>query len=47
MAGMGPWRRVARDVRGGITEGCGHWTPEERPDWGVEPLPEFFAEQQA
>ena len=29
------WRRVAEDVRG-IAEGCGHWIPEERPQWVIE-----------
>jgi pimeloyl-ACP methyl ester carboxylesterase len=33
MAAIEAWRRVAEDVRGGIAEGCGHWIPEERPDW--------------
>ena len=39
------WRRVASDVRGGIAEGCGHWIPEERPEWVVEQLLGFFAEE--
>lgn len=27
------WRRVASRVTGGVAEGCGHWIPEERPDF--------------
>ena len=44
MAAIESWRRVAHDVRGGVAEGCGHWIPEERPDWVVERLLEFFEE---
>jgi pimeloyl-ACP methyl ester carboxylesterase len=44
MAAMESWQRVAVDVRGGIAEGCGHWIAEERPDWVVERLREFFGE---
>lgn len=46
--GMGvieSWRRVATDVRGGIAENCGHWIPEERPEWVVEQLLAFFAQE--
>ena|SRR5690349_9779327 len=39
------WQRVATDVRGGIVEGCGHWIPEERPDWVVSQLLAFFGEE--
>ena len=39
------WRRVAEDVRGGILEDCGHWIPEERPQWVVEQLLAFFGEE--
>jgi pimeloyl-ACP methyl ester carboxylesterase len=42
MAAMESWQRVAKDVRGGIAEGCGHWIPEEKPAWVVERLLEFF-----
>lgn len=44
MAAMESWQRVAKDVRGGIAEGCGHWIPEEKPEWVVERLLEFFGE---
>ncbi len=48
--GRGPlalesWQRVATNVRGGVAEGCGHWIPEERPDWVVEQLLAFFGEE--
>ena len=39
------WRRVAEDVCGGILEDCGHWIPEERPQWVVEQLLAFFGEE--
>lgn len=45
MAAMESWQRVALDVRGGIAEGCGHWIPEERPDWVVQQLIAFFSEE--
>jgi pimeloyl-ACP methyl ester carboxylesterase len=47
MAAIESWRRVAEDVRGGIAEGCGHWIPEERPDWTVAELLAFFGEERA
>ncbi len=45
LAAIESWRRVASDVRGGIAEGCGHWIPEEKPQWALERLLEFFAEE--
>ncbi|HUF21660.1 MAG TPA: alpha/beta hydrolase [Burkholderiales bacterium] len=39
------WQRVAENVRGGIAERCGHWIPEERPQWVLQQLLEFFGEQ--
>jgi pimeloyl-ACP methyl ester carboxylesterase len=45
MGAIESWRRVATDVRGGIVENCGHWIPEERPDWVVEQLLAFFGEE--
>ena len=39
------WQRVAEDVRGGVIEDCGHWIPEERPQWVVEQLLSFFGEE--
>lgn len=37
------WRAVAEDVRGGTVERCGHFIPEEKPDFVVEQALEFFA----
>jgi pimeloyl-ACP methyl ester carboxylesterase len=45
MAALESWQRVATDVRGGVAEGCGHWIPEERPDWALEQLLAFFGEE--
>ncbi len=48
--GRGPlalesWRRVAMDVRGGVVDDCGHWMPEEKPQWAVSELLAFFGEE--
>jgi pimeloyl-ACP methyl ester carboxylesterase len=45
LSAMESWKRVAADVRGGIAEGCGHWIPEERPDWTLQQLLAFFDER--
>lgn len=45
MAAMESWQRVAANVRGGVADGCGHWIPEERPEWAVEQLLAFFGEE--
>jgi pimeloyl-ACP methyl ester carboxylesterase len=45
MAAMESWQRVATNVRGGIAENCGHWIPEERPDWALAQLLAFFGEE--
>jgi pimeloyl-ACP methyl ester carboxylesterase len=47
MGAIESWRRVATDVRGGIAENCGDWIPEERPEWVVEQLLAFFAQEPA
>lgn len=47
MAALESWQRVTVDVRGGIAEGCGHWIPEERPQWALERMLEFFGEERA
>jgi pimeloyl-ACP methyl ester carboxylesterase len=44
IAALESWRRAAVDVRGGVAEGCGHWIPEERPDWTRQQLLAFFGE---
>jgi pimeloyl-ACP methyl ester carboxylesterase len=41
------WRRTATDVRGGMAKHCGHWIPEERPEWVVEQLLGFFGEEES
>lgn len=37
------WKRVADNVQGGVVERCGHFIAEERPDFVVEQIEEFFA----
>ena len=37
-------QRVANNVRGGVLDNCGHWIPEERPDWVIEQLKALFVE---
>jgi pimeloyl-ACP methyl ester carboxylesterase len=37
-------QELADDVRGGVVERSGHWIAEERPDYLVEQLLKFFAE---
>lgn len=37
-------KRVARDVRGGVVEGAGHWIPEEQPGQLAKAFREFFTE---
>lgn len=44
MLALESWQRVASDVRGGIAEGCGHWIPEERPEWAAQQVLGFFGE---
>jgi haloacetate dehalogenase len=36
------WRKVARDVRGGVP-GCGHFLPEEAPAGALRGLRRFLA----
>jgi pimeloyl-ACP methyl ester carboxylesterase/heme-degrading monooxygenase HmoA len=38
-------QQFASDVRGGMIEDCGHYVPEEQPDYLVERLISFFTEQ--
>lgn len=37
-------REVAKDVRGGVIEGCAHWIAEEQPEALLRELLPFFAE---
>ena len=41
LAWVGDGNNVARS----LVEGCGHWIPEERPEWVVEQLLSFFGEE--
>ena len=36
-------KELAVDVCGGVVERSGHWIPEERPDYLIEQLVEFFS----
>jgi pimeloyl-ACP methyl ester carboxylesterase len=36
------WKRVAADVQGGSVEQCGHFMAEERPDFVLREVNEFF-----
>ena len=38
-------RLVAEDVRGGEVPDCGHWIPEEQPEFLLRELLSFFAEK--
>ena len=40
-------RRVAVDVRGEVVSACGHFIPEEAPDYLVARLLAFFGEARA
>jgi len=33
MTALESWQRVSTNVSGGVAERCGHWIPEERPDF--------------
>ncbi|TBR57034.1 alpha/beta hydrolase [Westiellopsis prolifica IICB1] len=35
---------VAEDVRGTVIEGCGHFIPQERPEYLIEQMLQFFGE---
>jgi pimeloyl-ACP methyl ester carboxylesterase len=37
------WKRVADNVQGGVVERCGHFIAEERPDFVLQQVQEFFA----
>lgn len=36
---------VAEDVRGSVIDGCGHFIPEERPEYLIERILNFFGEE--
>jgi len=37
-------QRVGTNVRGGIVQNCGHWIPEEQPEFLLKELTVFFRE---
>lgn len=42
LTAMESWARVASTVTGGVAEGCGHWIPEERPDFVADVVRRHF-----
>ena len=44
MTAMESWSRVASNVSGGVAENCGHWIPEERPEWVAQEILRFFGD---
>jgi microsomal epoxide hydrolase len=40
-------KTVARDVRGGVIPNCGHYIPEEVPDFLAKEMLAFFAEEKS
>ncbi|MGE0821301.1 MAG: alpha/beta fold hydrolase [Candidatus Binatia bacterium] len=36
------WKRVADEVQGGVIDRCGHFVAEERPDFVLQQVHEFF-----
>lgn len=45
LSALESWARMANTVSGGVAEGCGHWIPEERPDFVAAEVIRFFAGQ--
>jgi len=43
LSALESWQRVACDVSGGVAENCGHWIPEERPDFVAAEVLRHFA----
>lgn len=44
--GVAKWmRELATDVRGGSIERCGHWIADERPEYLIDQLLQFFGEE--
>ncbi len=37
------WQEVAEDVEGGAVENCGHFVPEEKPQFVIDKALEFFS----
>lgn len=42
MTALESWARMASNVSGGVAENCGHWIPEERPEWVAGEIVGFF-----
>lgn len=42
MSALESWARVADQVSGGVAERCGHWIPEERPDFVASVVEQHF-----
>ena len=42
LSAMESWQRVAANVSGGVAEQCGHWIPEERPDFVAREIIRHF-----
>ena len=42
MTALESWMRVADHVSGGVADNCGHWIPEERPDFVAHEVTRFF-----
>lgn len=45
LSALESWSRLASHVSGGVAEGCGHWIPEERPDFVAEEVIRFLAQE--
>ncbi len=42
LSAMESWSRVAANVTGGVAERCGHWIPEERPEFVAQEVLRHF-----
>lgn len=42
MTALESWQRFAPTATGGVAQGCGHWIPEERPDFVASEVHRFF-----
>lgn len=42
MTALESWARMARNVSGGVAENCGHWIPEERPEFTAQAVLRFL-----
>lgn len=44
MSALESWARVASNVTGGVADGCGHWIPEERPEFVASEVLRHFSQ---